>query len=196
MYHDSITSGGLCTRLRILGRVGRAALPTPTRFRDCPAPCKRTSPKLPRHCEPHSGAPQGGLSCPFGAIHLLAISWYCVCVRTFFQEIPTACGLGMTVAVGHCSIYFTRAIIQLGRRGQCRPPYKKHQKVRCILYFLVLFLFFNFVSLFCFLADCTNFFVRASIAPIGISDGSGRKSAGFLESAYRTITSNFSNHKI
>ena len=27
------------------------------------------------HCEPE-GAPQGGLSCPFGAIHLLAISWY------------------------------------------------------------------------------------------------------------------------
>ena len=23
-------------------------------------------------------APQGGLSCPFGAIHLLGISWYCV----------------------------------------------------------------------------------------------------------------------
>ena len=66
MYHDSITSGGLCTRLRILGRVGRVALPTPTRFRDCLAPCKRTSPKLPRHCEPHSGTPQGGLSCPTG----------------------------------------------------------------------------------------------------------------------------------
>ena len=108
MYHDSIRSGGVCTRLRIFGGVGRVALPTPTRFRDCPALNKRTSFRLPRHCEPHSG---------------VAISWYCVCIRSLFQEIPTACGLGMTAVVGHSSIHFTRAIIQHGRRGQCHTPY-------------------------------------------------------------------------
>ena len=26
----------------------------------------------------------------------VAISWYCVRFRTVYQEIPTACGLGMT----------------------------------------------------------------------------------------------------
>ena len=30
------------------------------------------------------GAPEGGLSCPFGAIHLLAISWYMVVLSDIF----------------------------------------------------------------------------------------------------------------
>ena len=32
------------------------------------------------------GAPQGGLSCPFGAIHLLAISWYTVVLSDIFVK--------------------------------------------------------------------------------------------------------------
>ena len=41
------------------------------------------------HCEPQSGAPQGGLSCPCGAIHLLAISLYSVAI-TWVSTAPKA----------------------------------------------------------------------------------------------------------
>ena len=37
-------------------------------------------PQPPCHCEARRAAPQGGLSCPFGAIHLLAISCRLVAV--------------------------------------------------------------------------------------------------------------------
>ena len=37
------------------------------------------------HCEERSDAPQGGLSCPLGAIHLLAISWKNVGYRKIFK---------------------------------------------------------------------------------------------------------------
>jgi len=47
------------------------------------------------------GAPQGGLSCPFGAIHLLAISWYGVQIRTVSQEIATPSARNDMV-VGSC----------------------------------------------------------------------------------------------
>ena len=46
-------------------------------------------------------APQGGLSCPFGAIHLLGISWYSV-IAAFYQEIATPYGLAMTNSEACC----------------------------------------------------------------------------------------------
>ena len=49
------------------------------------------------HCEPQRGAPQGGLSCPFGAIHLLAISWQAVPNRNMLPgDSHGALPLGMT----------------------------------------------------------------------------------------------------
>ena len=51
----------------------------------CPQNCTWVNYVIPRG----SDAPQGGLSCLFGAIHLLGISWYWVPICTFPQEIAT-----------------------------------------------------------------------------------------------------------
>ncbi len=48
------------------------------------------------HSEGRSPAPQGGLSWPFGPIHLLGISWNIVQIHTTYQEIATAFCLAMT----------------------------------------------------------------------------------------------------
>ena len=55
-------------------------------------------------------APQGGLSCPFGAIHLLAISWWCLPFRTLYQEIAASAFvlLAMTEVVRRVRNEFTR----------------------------------------------------------------------------------------
>ena len=57
-------------------------------------------------------APQGGLSCPFGAIHLLGISWYCVQICNI---LPGDCHaltyLAMTEVARNGSFYLSQEII-------------------------------------------------------------------------------------
>lgn len=57
----------------------------PTGLDDCPAKTEAPALSYHRHCEPQSG---------------VAISWYDVQICTDAQEIPTACGLGMTAGDG------------------------------------------------------------------------------------------------
>ena len=59
------------------------------RFVNRPYGFLRKAERYLRHSEERRDAPQGGLSCPFGAIHLLGISWYCVRARRVYQEIAT-----------------------------------------------------------------------------------------------------------
>ena len=82
-----------------------------------------------RHCEERSDAPQGGLSCPFGAIHLLAIRISCGAMHRPAPEGPerkriatSACGLlAMTEVDGNWFLWFDRAIVRLGREGHDPP---------------------------------------------------------------------------
>ena len=71
-------------------------MPTPTSFDDCPANLLRKDNDY--HVIPRpKAAPQGGFSCPFGAIHLLGISWQAVPNCNISQEIATPlAGLAMT----------------------------------------------------------------------------------------------------
>ena len=47
---------------------------------------QKDQPKITTSLRARKGAPQGGLSCPFGAIHLLAISWYTVVLSDIFVK--------------------------------------------------------------------------------------------------------------
>ena len=79
-----------CGRALCVNPVGRASLPPPTSFDACRCRPEAAAFDYRCHSEERSDAPQGGLSCPFGAIHLLGISWYRVPIRTFPQEIATS----------------------------------------------------------------------------------------------------------
>ena len=74
---------------------------------------QKHQPKVTCHCEERSDAPQGGLSCPFGAIHLLAIRIPCGALHRPAPEGPereriatALTGFAMTVVVVDWSFYF------------------------------------------------------------------------------------------